>query len=175
MGAIVTSDVTDASFETLFGVVLVVSALYLMIKPRLTEHRTGSKRPDIHGLMLVFAAGVSFFAGMVSSFFGIGGGIIFVPIMVAGLGMSIKRAAPTSQMILLFVSFSGAAVHGMLGNPDLLQASFMATGAFVGGIVGAQLSIEARERNLRILTFGVILAAAAKMFYDSLAGDAAAP
>lgn len=175
VGAWVTSDVAHHNFQFLFGLVLVVSAAYLLLKPRLTkdsgEGTSGGKNPlySFPGLMIVFLAGVSFFAGMTSSFFGIGGGIIFVPLMVAGLGMSIKRAAPTSQMILLFASLSGITVHGFLGNPDLLQASFMAIGAFAGGITGARLSIEAKERNLRLLTFGVILAASAKMFYDSTA------
>ena len=55
-------------------------------------------------LMHMFLIGISFFAGIVSSFFGIGGWIIFVPLMVVGMGMSMKKAAPTSQLILLFAS-----------------------------------------------------------------------
>lgn len=175
VGAWVTSDVASQNFQLLFGIVLVVAATYLILKPRILKekHDTRSQKQlySFPRLMIVFLAGVSFFAGMTSSFFGIGGGIVFVPMMVAGLGMTIKRAAPTSQMILLFASLSGITVHGLLGNPDLLQASFMATGAFIGGLTGARLSIEARERNLRILTFGVILLASVKMFYDSLVAD----
>lgn len=175
VGALVTVDVALQSFQFLFGVVLVASAVYLMLRPRL------GKRQDLNngsgplysfsGFMIIFLAGVSFFAGLTSSFFGIGGGIVFVPLMVAGLGMSIKRAAPTSQTILIFASFSGLIVHGLLGHPDLLLAAFLAAGAFIGGITGARISIEAGEKNLRILTFGMILAASAKMFYDSVAQD----
>ena len=172
VGAWVTTDVALHNFQLLFGLVLVISAAYLVIKPRLSRAEDSQRHLksiySFHGLMIIFLAGVSFFAGMASSFFGIGGGIVFVPLMVAGLGMSIKRAAPTSQMILLFVSFSGIVVHGLLGNPDLLQASFIAAGAFAGGVAGARLSMEARERNLRLLTFGVILVASVKMFYDSI-------
>jgi len=173
VGAIVTTDLAHEIFRFLFGIVLVVSAAYLIIRGRLVRQDKSKGRPaldHLSGLWMVFVAATSFFAGLTSSFFGIGGGIIFVPLMVAGLGMAIKQAAPTSQMILLFVSMSGIMVHGLLGNPDLLQASFMALGAFAGGIVGAKLSVEARERNLRILTCGVIVVAAAKMFYDALWG-----
>ena len=172
VGAWVTSGVAHHSFQFLFGLVLVASAIYLILKPRIAKNKDGvdGKRAtySFSVQMIILMAGASFFAGTVSSFFGIGGGIIFVPLMVAGLGMSIKRAAPTSQMILLFASFSGIMAHGMLGNPDLLQAAFLAVGAFAGGIAGARLSMEARERNLRILTFGAILAASAKMFYDAV-------
>ncbi len=121
--------------------------------------------------MMVFAIGASFFAGIISSFFGIGGGIVFVPLMVAGMGMAMKRAAPTSQLILLFASLSGVITHSLLGHPDFTQAGFLAIGSFAGGLVGARLSIDIKERYLQILVSVVILIAAAKLFYDSATGS----
>ena len=44
--------------------------------------------------------------------------------MVVGMGMSMKKAAPTSQLILLFASLSGIIVHSILGHPDFLQSGF---------------------------------------------------
>ena len=58
---------------------------------------------------------LGFIAGILGSIIGLGGGIIFVPLMVVALGISMKRAAPTSQFILMFASFSGLIVHSMLG------------------------------------------------------------
>ncbi len=175
VGALVTSELSSHTFEFLFGIVLVASATYLILRSKFSDKQDdkyGKKLQHLFpGFLILILVGVSFFAGVASSFFGIGGGIIFIPLMVTGLAMSIKRAAPTSQMILLFASVSGITVHGLLGNPDLLQASFMAIGAFLGGLTGARLSMEARERNLRILAFGAILATAIKMFYDSIIGD----
>src|SRR6185437_1758846 len=46
--------------------------------------------------IMVLAVGASFFAGIISSFFGIGGGTVFVPLMVVAIGLSMKLAAPTS-------------------------------------------------------------------------------
>ena len=120
--------------------------------------------------MILFVIGASFFAGIISSFFGIGGGMIFVPLMIVGLGMTMKRAAPTSQLVLLFSSFSGVLVHSFLGHPDFVHAGFLALGSFVGGLVGARLSLEIRERYLQILVSVVILLAAAKLFFDSFTG-----
>jgi len=43
-------------------------------------------------------------------------------------------------------------------------------GSFAGGLVGARLSVEIKERFLQILVSIVIVAAAIKMFFDSLSG-----
>ena len=117
--------------------------------------------------MIVFAIGASFFAGIISSFFGIGGGTVFVPLMVVGMGMTMKKAAPTSQFILLFASLSGIIVHSILGHPDFMQAGLLAIGAFIGGLVGARLSLDIKERYLQFLVSSIIILAAIKLFIDS--------
>ncbi|AFS83030.1 sulfite exporter TauE/SafE family protein [Candidatus Nitrosopumilus sediminis] len=166
LGALISSDVAPDVFKILFGFVLIASAAYIFLRKKIeTREKTISKQ------MTVFAIGASFFAGIISSFFGIGGGIIFVPLMVVGMGMAMKKAAPTSQMILLFASFSGVVVHSLLGHPDFFQAGLLAIGSFIGGLVGARLSIDIKERYLQILVSVVILIASAKLFYDSLSGN----
>ena len=162
LGAIISTDAAPHIFKILFGLVLVASAVYIFLRGRIKSGNT-----KLSPLMIVFAVGASFFAGIISSFFGIGGGIIFVPLMVVGMGMAMKRAAPTSQMILLFASLSGVITHSLLGHPDFLQAGFLAIGSFIGGLVGARLSIQIKERNLQILVSVVLLIAAAKLFFDS--------
>ena len=117
---------------------------------------------------MVFAIGASFFTGIISAFFGIGGGIIFVPLMIVGMGMAMKKAAPTSQLILLFASLSGVIVHTILGHSDFLQAGLLSVGSFAGGLLGARLSVDIKERFLQILVSVVIIGAAIKMFFDSL-------
>ncbi len=163
LGAYVSSDVTPGIFKILFGLVLVASSVYIFLRKKIT-----TKDHTISAKAIILSIGASFFAGIISSFFGIGGGIIFVPLMVVGMGMSMKNAAPTSQFILLFASFSGIIVHSMLGHPDFLQSGLLAVGAFVGGLVGARLSLEIKERSLQILVSIVIIAAAIKLFWDSI-------
>ena len=166
LGAMISTDIAPNIFKILFGFVLIASSAYIFLRKKIE-----SKEKTISKQMIVFAIGASFFAGIISSFFGIGGGIIFVPLMVAGMGMAMKKAAPTSQMILLFASLSGVMVHSFLGHPDFLQAGFLSIGSFVGGLVGARLSIDIKERYLQILVSVVILIAAAKLFFDSFSGN----
>jgi len=91
--------------------------------------------------------------------------------MVVGMGMAMKKAAPTSQMILLFASLSGVIAHSILGHPDFIQAGLLAIGSFIGGLVGARLSLDIKERYLQILVSVVILVAAAKLFFDSVSDN----
>ena len=162
LGALASADVTPGIFKMLFAAVLAASAAYIILRKSM---RTGEGTSS-HAV-LALSVGASFFAGVVSGLFGIGGGIIFVPLMVVAMGMSMKRAAPTAQLVLLFASFSGLAAHSLLGHPDFVQAGYLTAGAFAGGLLGARLSQEIREGYLRILVSAVLLAAAVKMVLDA--------
>ena len=162
LGAFISSEMSSEIFKILFALILISSASYIFLKRKIEE-----KPVDISRLLLVFSAGASFFAGIISSLFGIGGGLIFVPLMVVALGISMKRAAPTSQFILMFASFSGLIVHSMLGHPDYYQALLLSIGAFAGGILGARLSLEIKENKLKIIVVIVLIAAAIKLIIDS--------
>lgn len=163
LGALLSVGVAPDIFKILFGLVLISSSVYIFLKRKIESKEYNSSKQVM--LIAIFA---SFFAGIISSFFGIGGGIIFVPLMVIVMGIGMKKAAPTSQLILLFASFSGLVTHSILGHPDYYQALLLSIGAFIGGIIGARLSLEIREKNLQLLVSLVIIAAAIKLFYDSL-------
>ena len=162
IGAFVSDVMTPSAFQILFAFVLIASAVYIFVKRAVDE-----KPYNKTAIMMIFSAGASFFAGIISSLFGIGGGLIFVPLMVVALGISMKRAAPTSQFILMFASFSGLIMHSMLGHPDYYQALLLSIGAFAGGILGARLSLEIKENKLKIIVIVVLLAAAIKLIIDS--------
>ena len=165
IGAFISHDIMPSLFKILFGIVLIASSFYIFSKRKME-----SKEHNLSKQIMLLATGASFFAGIISSLFGIGGGIVFVPLMVIAVGLSMKIAAPTSQFILLFVSASGMAVHAFLGHPDFYQALLLALGAFGGGLLGSRLSLELEEKKLRILVTVVMIAAAIKLFIDSWEG-----
>lgn len=162
LGAFVSSNVTSDLFKILFGIVLLAACVYMFLKKRIET----SERKIARKIMSLSIA-ASFFAGIISSFFGIGGGIVFVPLMVVALGMTMKKAAPTSQFVLLFASASGVIAHSLLEHPDFTQSGLLSIGAFVGGIIGARLSLDIKENSLQIIVSIVIVAAAVKLFFDA--------
>ena len=163
LGAFLSAQTTNSLFKILFGIVLFASCYYLFIKRNIE-----SKQQAISKKMFVASAGISFFAGILSSFFGIGGGIVFVPLMIIGLGLLVKNATATSQLILMFSSASGLITHTLLGHSDFDYALLLSIGSFAGGLLGAKLSVEIKENRLRILIMAVIIVAAIKLFLDAL-------
>lgn len=171
LGALLTTDSAPWIFKALFGALLVAAAVYIALRSRMEGGgEGGGALLTSPRAMAVLVVGASFFAGTVSSFFGIGGGVVFVPLMVAAMGIGMVRAAPTSQFALLFTALSGIAVHWALGNPDVFYGAPLMAGVFVGGLIGAKLSSYMREKWLRVLASVVILGVAAKLFHDAIAG-----
>jgi len=68
LGAILSTDIAPDIFKILFGLVLIASAIYIFLRKQIE-----SKEKVISKQMIIFAIGSSFFAGIISSFFGIGG------------------------------------------------------------------------------------------------------
>jgi len=163
VGAYASSEITPSIFKILFALILISASIYIFSKRKIE-----SKNYNLSKQIMILAIGASFFAGIISGLFGVGGGIIFVPLMVIAMGLSMKNAAPTSQFILLFASGSALVTHTILGHPDFYQALLLASGAFVGGLVGARLSLEIKENSLKILISIVMIGAAVKLFIDSL-------
>ena len=163
IGAYISADITPSLFKILFGLILISASIYIFSKRKIEP-----KSYNISKQIMILAIGASFLAGIISGLFGVGGGIVFVPMMVIAMGLSMKNAAPTSQFILLFASASALITHTLLGHPDFYQALLLSSGAFVGGLVGARLSLEIKENVLKILISIVMIAAAVKLFIDSL-------
>lgn len=162
LGAYISDVISPPMFKMLFGVVLVASSVYIYSRRKMEP-----KEYNLSKQVMILAVGSSFFAGIISSLFGIGGGTVFVPLMVVAIGLSMKIAAPTSQFILMFAAASGMIVHSLLGHPDYLEAGLLSAGAFAGGIVGSKLSLRVSEGKLRVLVIIILISTSVKLFIDA--------
>jgi uncharacterized protein len=79
--------------------------------------------------------------GLLTGFFGVGGGLVVVPTLAIALRFSIHRAIATSLFIVSAVSLVGLAAH--LGAGDTLDVGVtaaMTAGCGAGAVIGAQLA-----------------------------------
>lgn len=166
LGAILSDYLSASAFSLYFGILLILTGIYILYKNSILKDAAAKKRS------LTLRAGVfaaTFGAGIISSLFGVGGGVIFVPAMLLVLGLTMQRAAPTSQLILMMTSVAGVLMHAFLLHPDYLQALALSAGAFAGAQIGARLSRTAKEVLLQRLLGLVLIAVATKFIFDWLA------
>lgn len=109
----------------------------------------------VQQLVVVGAIGLA--AGVLSGVFGIGGGIVIVPLLVLVLGFSATQAAGTSLAALLLpVGAFGAWEYWRAGLVDLRVAVVLAIGLLIGAYLGARLGVSLPVAVVQ-RAFGVLL------------------
>jgi uncharacterized membrane protein YfcA len=104
-------------------------------------------------ILLALLLGVA--AGILAGLFGVGGGILFVPALVA-LGLGQIEAQGTSLLAILPTVVAGAWNQRRYGNLRPRTAVVLGVASIAGVEVGARLATELPEATLRRL-FAVLL------------------
>jgi uncharacterized membrane protein YfcA len=99
---------------------------------------------------------LSFFVGIYSGIFGVGGGILHVPIMVGILSFPIHIATATSHFVLVFSALASTIESIVLGRLDYSYVVFLALGVIGGAQVGALISPHVNDKVLKY-TLAVLL------------------
>jgi uncharacterized membrane protein YfcA len=109
-------------------------------------------------LALVGAAG-----GLLSGAFGVGGGILMVPLLIMFAGMDQRRASATSLAAIVPAAIAGAITFFANGEVDLLAALFVAVGGIAGSWVGSWLLRHLSLGWLRWLFIALLVAVAVRL------------
>jgi len=166
-----------SAFDVTFGVLLIVLAAFSVvgvlesgstIRDPVAARRWTIRRAiergdgvssrysyDIrHGL------GLSAANGFIATLFGVGGGIIQVPLMVTLLRIPLDVSVATSQFMLIFMAATGTSIHataGDFGLTELTRAAFLGVGAIAGAQVGAAAAQRLTGRAIaRLLSAGLV-------------------
>ena len=113
--------------------------------------------------------GGSVFAGLVSALLGVGGGIVKVPLMHLVMGVPLKVATATSNLMIGVTAAASAIVYLMRGGIDPLVAGPTAVGVFAGAMVGSRVAQRIDLRVLRLLFVAVLALTAIQMTFRALA------
>jgi uncharacterized protein len=175
-GAVVVEFANRRLFDALTALLLAGLSVWLMVVK--TPERQGFGRPgrstryivDRQGndyryeVPLARGAVLSVGVGFVSSFLGIGGGVIHVPLMVGLLGLPVHVATATSHFILAIMSGSSSITHFLLGSftngHGLRRAASLSVGVVAGAQLGAIVSRRVRGEHIkRLLALGLFVLA----------------
>jgi uncharacterized membrane protein YfcA len=150
IGALVSSSLNPDEFKLYFAILLISTSLYLLVRKPINENRRNQEnRGRLISNTLLY--GGSSAAGLISSLFGIGGGIIFVPLLFAVKRLSMQQSVATSQLSILITSVAGILTHSVLFQQDYVFAGSIALGALIGAQVGSFIAIKISERVLTTL------------------------
>jgi uncharacterized protein len=156
-GAIATKYISGPAFDWIFsGFLLLIAAdMIFNAKVRVTgrvEHPAGGSKPMSYRA----AVGLGFVVGLVSSLFGIGGGVVTVPSMLYFSTLPAHAISATSHFVLILTSPTGLIVHALQHDVKLSDVIPLVAGGLCGGPVGARLSLRLKSPQL-LMFVGIAL------------------
>ncbi|HYI74586.1 MAG TPA: sulfite exporter TauE/SafE family protein [Gaiellaceae bacterium] len=117
---------------------------------------------SVTAILAAIALGV--LAGVLAGLFGVGGGILFVPALLA-LGLGQIEAQGTSLLAILPTVVAGTWNQRRYGNLRPRSAVILGVASIAGVEVGARLATELPETTLRRLFALLLVAVAAQLVW----------
>ncbi len=183
LGVIVANRVSRPGFDVIMGIALVLLAGWLLSgaghpgegrgtagSPRDLRDREGHRYR--YRARVRLGAGLSVVVGFLSSFLGIGGGVVHVPLMVGVLGFPTHVATATSHFVLAFMALVATITHAVSGTfhggVGLRRAAALSVGVVFGAQLGAWLSQRLSGRLIERLLAGGLLALGFRLVLSAL-------
>lgn len=108
---------------------------------------------------------VGIFIGTMAGFFGIGGGMILIPILLV-LGFDIKDAIGISIIQMVFSSIYGSYLNHKKGSLVIGEGIFVGLGGFIGGFIGGYVTQYVADAILQGLFFSLLLFALFRLLFS---------
>jgi len=116
-----------------------------------------------------------FTAGLAGGLFGVGGGIVLVPMLTAFFALSQHRAHGTSLAVIGATALSGLVVYGLAGHVAWLPAALMSVASVFTARLGARLAARTSRERLTGAFALFLLLVAARLLWRVPGGAAAEP
>jgi uncharacterized protein len=166
----------DRAFELIAAGVLLPLGLWLALgSQRLPPTRPTPTRQGRYGIWAL-----SLLVGTIGGIYGIGGGSILAPILLA-VGYSAYEVAPATLAATFLTSIAGIvsyqvlqATHGGTIAPDWALGAFLGAGGFAGSYLGARLQRHLPEQSIRRLLGLIACLVAARYIQTSIQAPPAA-
>jgi len=161
-GAWLTGLTSGPVFMRLLGLLLLGISLYLFFR----QSRAMDGGSGRHKFHLPTGIGISMGVGVISSWFGIGGGILHVPAMTEILRFPVHVAVATSQFVLFWTALVGVGIHAMKANVDLQLVAPLGVGAVLGAQLGARIAHRLKGAMvLRYLSLALLFVGIRLLFF----------
>lgn len=111
-------------------------------------------------------AGIGVAAGFFAGLFGVGGGIVVVPLLIVLVGLSSKEASATSLAAIGFTAVFGVIAFAALDHVSWRDAALVGFPAMAGTLLGTWLQRRLSSRLLVLLLSGLLVVVAVRLFFE---------
>jgi uncharacterized membrane protein YfcA len=102
-------------------------------------------------------------AGFFSALFGVGGGILVVPLLVLAAGYEERGAMATSLAAIGITALAGAIAYAALGRVHVSEAAAVGLPAALGALAGTSLQQRVPRRALSLLFAALLVVIAVRL------------
>jgi uncharacterized membrane protein YfcA len=95
-------------------------------------------------------------AGLFSAVFGVGGGIVLVPLLILAVGFDSRRASGTSLAAIGITALAGTILYAFEGHLEVAHAALVGLPATVGVVVGTTVQQRVSGRALTLAFAGLL-------------------
>lgn len=152
-GAWANRQVSGPVILLLFGILMLVVAARMV-----RQGSPGASAGSEPQVWVIPVAGLT--VGLLTGFFGVGGGFVIVPALVLWLGLPMRVAVGTSLVIIAINSVAGAVAHRDDGAFNWMVALLFIAGGLVGGQLGGRAVGRVNEEVLKRSFAGVMVSIA---------------
>ena len=114
--------------------------------------------PRMAGRRTLRLAAIGTAAGLLSGLFGVGGGVLIVPLLVLWCGFGPRLATGTSLAAIVIIAAVATAAHGAYGNVHLREGLLIGVPAGIGVLIGTELQARISARAISPIFAGLLAA-----------------
>jgi uncharacterized protein len=109
-------------------------------------------------------AAIGLLAGFFGALFGVGGGIVIVPLLIGVVGLAARPAMATSLAAIGLIALEGVVFYGAKGDLRPVEAVVLGVPAAAGALIGTAVQQRLANRTLTFAFSAVLAGVAIRLF-----------
>lgn len=180
LGTYINSLLNTERFTLFFGIFLICISVFLFVSSKLNKkskevhkgiirtYTNDEGKAYTYSYSLPLAISLSICIGIVSGLFGIGGGILLVPMMAFLFGFPPQLAVATSMFVVMFTTLGSSISYITLGEVNFYYILLLIPGAWFGGKIGAYINQKLKTETIALILRLVVLFYGIKLIIENI-------
>ena len=139
----------------LFGIIIIILAILILKIRKIKINKS------LGFLMFIFG-------GIISNLLGVGGGVLFTPLLNLIFNLDLKKSVATSLLMIGIVTGIGTLIYFYERLLDLYLGLLTATGIIIGSFLGSSIMISIKEKHQRLALVGLLSVISFSMIYRGI-------